>query len=185
MNITPSILTASGNLFHFVERSNNILEIEDIAHALSHICRFTGHTKEFYSVAQHSVLVSYIVDPDYALQGLLHDAAESVLGDVSSPLKQLLPDYKALERSIEKTIFEKFGLPETLHPSVKAADLRMLVTEQRDLMPKLDEAWASFSHIKPLDISIFPVGPIEAKQRFLDRYKQLMSLNADNSRFSS
>lgn len=173
MNIAPSILTASGNLFNFVSHEANILNIEDIAHALSHICRFTGHTREFYSVAQHSVLVSHLVPREYALQGLMHDAAESVLGDVSSPLKQLLPDYKSLEKTIEKTIFEKFGLPATLHESVKAADLTMLVTEQRELMPQFDEAWQSFAHIRPLDIAIFPIDPKRAKALFLDRYYEL------------
>lgn len=173
MNLSPSILTATGNLFNFIDTSENVITIEDIAHALSHICRFTGHSKKFYSVAQHSVLVSHNVNKEYALQGLLHDAAESVLGDVSSPLKQLLPEYKVLEKRIEKLIYNQFGLPDTLHPSVKTADIRLLVTEQRDLMTEFPDAWKSYKDVEPLPQTITPVQPESARKLFLNRYYQL------------
>ncbi|CAJ2829655.1 metal-dependent phosphohydrolase [Burkholderia pseudomallei] len=182
--IPPQILTASGRYFEFLSPDPESIVIEDIATALSRICRFTGHTKQFYSVAQHSVLVSYLVPPQYALQGLLHDAAEAYLGDVSSPLKQLLPDYKAIEHRVERAILERFGLPFPLHPSIKAADLTALVTERRWMMPEPAESyrvtdalawqWTDGIPIAPEGFdSSLAFSPAVAQAAFMDRYKTL------------
>ncbi|CAB3795624.1 metal-dependent phosphohydrolase [Pararobbsia alpina] len=177
----PTILTASGKYFDFANPALDSIDIEDIATALSRICRFTGHTTQFYSVAQHSVHVSYAVPPEYGLQGLLHDAAEAYLGDVSSPLKQLLPEYKVIEERVERVICKRFGLPFPLHPSIKEADLRMLVTERRDLMPQPYErqrvvdavAWSWTAAIEPLDATISARTPGSAELLFLARFKEL------------
>lgn len=179
--IPPCILTATGRYFYFDNPDPETVDILDIATALSRICRFTGHTEQPYSVAQHSVYVSYLVPKEYALQGLMHDASEAYLGDVSSPLKQMLPEYKAIERRVEMAICARFGLPFPLHPSIKKADLQMLVTEKRDLMPvtrhldmRVDrEAWADFEEFQQLDFPIFPISHTEAFQSFLVRYGQL------------
>lgn len=108
--LAPEIMTFSGRRIDLLSLNQNVYNILDIAHALSNICRFTGHTRSFYSVAQHSVLVSLLVPPEDALAGLLHDAAEAFLGDVTSPLNQLLPNYQAIERRIGKAILAHFGI---------------------------------------------------------------------------
>jgi uncharacterized protein len=175
--MSPTIPTASGRYFDLLRPWQSAFSVLDIAHALAHICRFTGHTRVFYSVAQHSVLVSRIVPPQHAMSGLMHDAAEAFVGDVSSPLKQLLPEYKRIERRVEDTILAHFGLPSTLHDSrlhesVKRADLVALRTEQRDLMLNADP-WTATDGIEPLAQTIDPLPPEAARQLFLARFAEL------------
>ena len=169
----PTILTSSGRYFNLLEPRAEDVCIAEIAHALSHICRFTGHVHTFYSVAEHRFHASFIVPPEYALQALLHDAAEAYIGDVASPLKRLLPDYKAIEERVEAAVLQHFGLPEQLHPCVKEADLVMLATEQRDLLPAHSDEWAVLKDIKPLTGRIHPWPAQVARQYFLVRYRHL------------
>lgn len=96
----PTILLLSGEYFDLAEPEACAFQVSDIAHALGNICRFTGHTQRFYSVAEHSVICSHMVPPEDAMAALMHDAAEAFIGDVSSPLKSLLPDYKAVEQRV-------------------------------------------------------------------------------------
>lgn len=170
----PDILTASGNYFNFLMPAKNAVLVTDIAHALARVCRFNGHTREFYSVAQHSVLVSEIVAPEFALVGLFHDATEAYIGDVTRPLKNLLPDYRAIEARLQADIFKKLGLPEHIPAEVKTADLILLATEQRDLMPEHNDEWAILKGIDLLPDSIVPWSSEEAEEYFLDRYRELV-----------
>ena len=113
----PTILLRSGNYFDLQDPSASRFEVTDIAHALSNICRFTGHTQRFYSVAEHSVICSHMVPPEDAMAALMHDASEAFIGDVSTPLKSLLPDYKSVERRVEQAVWSRLGLPPTLPTS--------------------------------------------------------------------
>ena len=171
----PTILTVSSQSFNFIDPASNVIRVTDIAHALAHVCRFAGHTREFYSVAQHSVLVSLIVPPEDALAALFHDATEAYIGDVSSPLKQLLPDYQAIEARLHADIFAKLGIPAELPASVKRADRILLATEQRDLIAPHDEEWSQLAGIEPLPECIHPLPPFEAGTLFLDRYRELVA----------
>lgn len=145
--------------------------IEDIAHALSHICRFTGHSKKHYSVAQHCVHTSYLVPPEHALAALLHDAPEAYINDIAKPLKMLLPDYQVIEDHVENAVFDAFSLPLPLPACVKHADLRMLIAEQKDIMGCAGLPWAD---VEPLDFVIAPLLSVEAKSLFLQRYGELI-----------
>lgn len=171
--VAPTILLSSGRYFDF--RDPTPLTINEVAHALSKLCRFTGQCDRFYSVAQHSVLVSNLLPDHLKMQGLLHDAVEAVMGDMSGPLKRLFPEYKALEHRIEKVILEGFGLPAELDPSVKRADLIALRTEQRDLMPEAGGLWTCLEGIEPDPYLIIPHGPLISKGWFLTTYTDLKS----------
>ena len=157
----------------------------DIAHALSNICRYGGHSKTFYSVAQHSVLVSEIVVEhwladhgamprrDLALAALLHDAAEAYVGDVVKPLKMAISSsYASIERLVEDAIAERFALGNLLrHPLIKSADRIALATERRDLLNPGPFVWTDVPD--PLPSIIDAWSPVEAKDRFLARFQAL------------
>ena len=171
-----NIVLSSGRTFDFVDHSGNVIDIRDIAHALAYLCRFTGHSRRFYSVAQHSVMVSRIVPPEDAMAGLLHDAAEAFLGDVSTPLKKLIPDYQAIEFAVEADVFAKLGIDLPLPQSVKQADLIMLATEKRDLLPANIGPWPLLDGIQPLREHINPLQPGDARDVFMARYFELVEL---------
>ena len=172
--MNPTILTHSGQTFNLINPDPATIRIEDVAHALSHLCRFTGHCRDFYSVAEHSYLSSYAVPSSHALEALLHDAAEAYIGDVSSPLKRLLPDYQAIEQRVEAAIRRRFGLPEIQSACIKVADLAMLGAERRDLMPRHSENWALLDGVDPIGMSVWPPMSIEgARKSFLLRFQDL------------
>lgn len=171
---SPSILIAGGTYFDFIEPQSSKFTIYDIAHALANICRFGGHCKTFYSVAQHSVLVSYIVPKEFALAALLHDAPEAFIGDITRPLKALLPDYKEIERRVTKVVLNQFGLDEKLPDCVKHADMVMLATERRDLLTEHDEEWYCLRDVEPDVAIVEPWAPEDARQSFIGRYYALV-----------
>ncbi len=174
--MTPTILTHSGISFNLMEPDPDLIEIDDIAHALAYICRFTGHTRVFYSVAEHSVRTSLCacVPQEHALEALLHDAAEAYIGDVSSPLKAQLHEYRNIEFRLEQAIRQRFGLPPKHAPCVKQADLTMLATEKRDLMPMHADDWALLQNITPLAEAITAPLPAHiARWYFLDHFETL------------
>lgn len=126
--------THSGKVVDLTRFSEEDVCVEDIAHALSQIIRFTGHARAPYTVAQHSLLVAELVPPQHRLWALLHDASEAYLGDVASPLKSLLPQYQELEEGFQRIIAGRFDLPWPMPREVKDADRAALMMEKRDLL---------------------------------------------------
>jgi hypothetical protein len=150
---------------------------EEIAHSLSMLCRFNGHAREFYSVAQHSVLVALQLPPELRLCGLLHDATEAYCGDMIRPLKRSLPAYQEMEEAIWRVIAERFNLPAKIPQEVKQADTRMLQTERRDLLAPHHWRWMedqiADDGVKPYDVVIDPQCPLAARTAFLTLFQAL------------
>lgn len=166
--------TISGRAYWPLSPQIADVSITDIAHALSMICRFGGHTSRFYSVAEHSVLVSRCVPPEHALQALLHDATEAYVGDVVRPLKQNLTGYDEIEDRNWAVIAQQFGVPYVMHPSVKDADNAVLLAEKAALLKEPPIAWHWAQDLKPAAVRIWWFNwPWLAKWRFLRRYKEL------------
>lgn len=165
------IQTYTGAAFWPLEPEGCQVRIEDIAHALSLTCRFNGHTRQFYSVAQHSVLVAELLPEPLRLYGLLHDASEAYLHDIVRPLKQAFHvdgrAYADVEDRILSVVLAEFGLTMPIPPEVFEADNRLLVTEQRDLMAPCEAEWHRID-ADPLPERILPVDSVSAERLFLD-----------------
>lgn len=160
-------------------RSEDVL-IDDIAHSLGMLCRYGGHCRRFYSVAEHCILVSYMVPREHALSGLLHDATEAYLVDLPRPVKMMLPEYRVIEERNWKAIARKFHIPEVQPVGVKDADMAICLAEQRALMtpepaPWASEAWAANGKLPSVEINCY--SPQVAASRFLDRFYELYEYN--------
>lgn len=175
--------TASGRVFWPLDPHADEVFIEDIAHALSNLCRFGGHVKSFYSVAEHSVYVSRVVE-DYlraslasedeiratALCGLLHDATEAYCVDVPRPIKPYLTEYAGIEEGIWLAIIKRFDLHDHYPGLVKYADEVVLATEARDVMLPPARPWRSMETPLAERISVPCRAPWEAEQAFIRRF---------------
>jgi 5'-deoxynucleotidase YfbR-like HD superfamily hydrolase len=173
MSMQPWIQTYTGIAFDLMEPAAGQIDILDIGHALSQIGRFGGHTQEFYSVAQHSVLVSENVPRCDALQALLHDASEAYIGDMVRPLKHsgVMQPFLEAESRLTLAIARKFDLEYDLSPAVKLADNRALFTEQRDLMGRMPKPWKD--PVPPFEQTVVPMPSRTAKSLFLNRFYRL------------
>lgn len=174
--MTNFISTVSGRQFHFGDhrRMVDAISIEDIAHSLGNICRFTGHSVRFYSVAEHSINVSYCLPRELALLGLLHDATEAYCTDIAKPLKELLPDYREIEQQIWLAVAEKFSLPVGMPDNVKIADAQMLKLECRLLLPTSAFDRLNLPGHYPANVEyLHCYDPEYSKYMFMQRYKEL------------
>jgi len=166
------IQTVSGVAFTPLAPNAADVRLFDIAHALSNLCRYGGHSSRFYSVAEHSVLLSYAVPPALAPWALLHDAAEAYLVDVPSPIKPLLAGYAAAELRLMEVIAGRFGLPWPEPPELRDYDRRIIVNERAALHGLAPRPWAD--HGEPLvGITISGWVPLMARSRFLTRAHEL------------
>lgn len=160
--INPNaILIHSGILFDvFNPRLEDIGE-EDIAHGLSHLCRFGGHSPKFYSVAQHSVLGSQEEGtPLEQMEFLFHDGSEAFLIDLPRPIKRQIPEYRNIENKLLELIFKRFNLRFPLSERVHEIDNKLVRFEYDKFFVNVDENFEFWT-------------PEEAKRRFLARFKEL------------
>ncbi len=176
------IRTVTGHQIDFLEPDPAQITVEDIAHNLAMQCRFVGGVKRFYSVAEHSLNVSALCEArgEDPLWGLFHDAAEAYIGDVSSPLKAMLPDYKKIENRLMKVIAARFNLDQGLQfgagttpLGVKQADIACLNIEGAELTPN---DWAPRENFGPTAdlVRVLCLPPESAKEAFLGRYRDLL-----------
>lgn len=174
-----AIMELSGGVFIDVLNPDvSEVTIEMIAHALSHQNRFGGHTPKAYSVAQHSVYVSFLCDEEDAFDGLMHDATEALLLDIPNPIKKLWPFYYELEKQLHTRLADKFGFKHEIPASVKEADARICITEKISMFgPEgLDgPGWSPLtSRFSAYDnFTIQPTHPEGARESFLRRYEEL------------
>jgi hypothetical protein len=167
------IMTYVGNHFYPLDPRIEDIDKVDIAHSLSNYARFTGHTREFYSVGTHSILCAESARKDgmstkIQLYCLLHDGSEAYLGDIARPLKELLPNYVAMEEEVQACVFEHFGLPQPTDEewrTVKHYDDYLLANEIGQLMINAEEFG-----IEPIyDGIVIPrYSNVHVKNRFLE-----------------
>ena len=166
--------TYTGRHFTPLEPRAEDVDALDIAHSLSMQCRFNGHLRLFYSVAEHSVLMSYQVSEAAAFLALMHDGQEAYLSDIISPLKIIFNNVAVVEKKIWQAVQVRFGifLTPDIVSEVEFADLRMCATEKIQLIND-DSVWASLRGIEPYDITIEGWGPVRARTEFLSRCRAL------------
>jgi uncharacterized protein len=173
-----SINTFTGKRFFLLEPIIKDIDIRDIAHALAMQCRWTGHSKYHYSVAQHSVYCSQICPKKYALRLLLHDASEAYISDISRPLKHYTNAgiaYRRQEKIIQDAVMRRFGLPIREPAIVHEVDNQVLFTEREQLMSNFnwDESLSIHEDFGKADIKIRKWTPEHAERMFLKRFKEL------------
>jgi hypothetical protein len=165
------IQTFTGRQFWPLDPRPEEIDIRDIAHALSLLCRFGGHVERFYSVAEHSVHVATSLPEELQLWGLLHDASEAYLVDVPRPIKPYLPAYKQFEAELMSAIARRYQLPGEIPAEVHEADNRILITERNALLVAPPAPWAF--EPEPLDVTIHCWEPRMAESIFLDAFHAL------------
>jgi len=192
------IQTFTGRRIYPLEPAASVIELGDIAHALAMKCRFTGHTRRFYSVAEHSLLVEKLVrqstsDPEILSWALLHDAAEAYLPDVARPIKDAagfwgpwssadgIPirqwmTFKQVENRILEAIAIRFGLSLPVPALIKEADIQLLVDEGEYLLGGTHNwniEWTDGRKVRPRISEIDCLDPLAAEVRFLERWGEL------------
>lgn len=167
------IQTFTGRQFWPLDPRPEDVAVEDIAHALSMLCRFGGHTRFHYSVAHHSMLLSRAVPEELAPWALLHDASEAYLVDVPRPIKAALEGYAAIEQTLLRIIAERFELPWPVPPELAVYDHRILMNERGVLMATPPALWPEEGlEILP-GVLIWQMVPEVVKTQFLARFREL------------
>lgn len=163
--------TYTGVAFYFNKPTVEMIKLADVAHALAYLCRYNGHSKHFYSVAEHSYhMAQWLLDEGYsvktALTGLLHDVAEAYIGDMPRPIKVTMPNFKAMEARIEAVAKDRFDIIYPFPHIIKQLDSRILNDERGQVMQKSEHEWGTDS-LEPLGVEIQFWDPFYAESQFL------------------
>ena len=177
----PYLQTVSGKWVNPLDPDPEQFDIEDIARALGNLCRFGGHCRTFYSVAQHSVIVSELVeqrggDVEDAFAALMHDATEAYLGDMPHPIKhrsELGAAFKEAEDRLEQVIRERFAIKADV-PEIKRVDRALLATERRAFSGE-SWHWPELEGVEPLALELTAWPPDAAADAFARRYADLQA----------
>lgn len=163
------IQTFTGRAFWPLDPRPDEVHIADIAHALAHQCRYAGHCRRFYSVAEHSVLLARAMPKEHRLAALLHDAPEAYLVDLPRPVKRFMPSYGVAEMAVWLAISARFGLSPELAAEVHEADTRILVDEFEQAMAPPPAPW-SVDGLRPLGVALRFWTPVEAEMQFMAEF---------------
>lgn len=169
------IPTYSGCIIDFLEPDPVQINILDIARGLSAKCRWSGQTERHYSVAEHSVWVSMLVDPSIAFYALLHDAAEAYISDIPKPLKNLLTGIEEIERGLLSAIWTAFAVKppgENVWKKIKEVDLRLMITERNQLIRSVSRAWPETQGVSPYMLELLCHDRDVAFTQFLNQFEQ-------------
>ena len=183
------IATYTGKKFFLLAPRKQDIDIRDIAHSLSLQCRWTGHVKFHYSVAQHAYYCSYLGPKEEALERLMHDDSEAYISDMNRPLKHYTDAgaaYMKVEEPLQHMIYEKFLCKTPEPPSVKVADNLMLFAEKQQLFDAVNFSMSATEASlgdKAADIRIRQWTPREAERMFLSRFEELYDPRARDSAF--
>lgn len=174
------IITYTGRQFFLLQAEPEDICVRDIAHALAMQCRWTGHCKFHYSIAQHAYYCSYIGPEEFAFERLNHDDSEAYMGDMNRPLKHYTEAgvaYRHQEAKLERTIKEAFGIYPVEHPSVHVADEVMLYTEKAQLLPVVEfEGSNVYPPTAPSETLVIERWtPEQAEANFLRRWYELQN----------
>ena len=178
---TDWIETHSARYFQYLHPNPENLLIEDIAHGLSHICRFSGQCLEFYSVAQHSCIVHDNAPDHLKLEGLLHDASEAYISDIPRPVKTIIPQIKELEHRIQMQVSQRFKFSFPYSNQIQLLDTQLMLAEAQQLFTQQVAWWVD--GLDPLDVIVTPCWtPKLAKSEFLRRFDDIMVYENDDYR---
>lgn len=178
ITLTDGITLLNGAVFnHLDPAACKNITIDDLAQPLSNICRFAGQMPFFYSVAQHAVNASRIVEPEHAYDALMHDTAEAFTNDIVTPLKVAVPLFKEIELKIEADMARRFGFNFPLSDAVKVADMQMLALEMTVIRGQKAADWAhldgvDFEHLLDV-VDLTSWSPYRAYDEFTMRYEEL------------
>ena len=169
---TATIQTFLGQRFNVFDPDPRKIHHKDIAHALSMLCRYGGHSSRFYSVAEHSVLMAIHFEAlgrqDLARVALMHDATEAYMGDLVRPIKLAMPTYQAAETLLQHRLFIKYGLDPLIPLEVKEADVRICNDERDELMHSMP--WPGVDELGPLGVDLQFWNPQQAERSWLNAF---------------